>query len=126
MSKANLQDMSASELIDSFAALAVEQDNAERQGKHGDIASITRLFWQMDALKNELKNRDGDQRRELLVLFDHPNMHVRLKAAKASLAVAPEAARRMLESIASSRRQPQAGDAGMCLWNLDRGVFVPE
>jgi len=32
----------------------------------------------------------------------------------------------MLERIQEWQRQPQAGDAGMCLWNLDRGVFVPK
>jgi hypothetical protein len=48
-----------------------------------------------------------------------------LKAAKNSLAVAPEEARRVIQSIADSREQPQAGEAGMSLWNLDRGVFKP-
>jgi hypothetical protein len=46
-------------------------------------------------------------------------------AAKLTLAVAPAAARQMLESIQNSDEQPQAMDAGMCLWNLDRGVFKP-
>ncbi len=52
-------------------------------------------------------------------------MQVRVNAAKATLAVAPQQARQMLQAIADSQWQPQAGDAGMCLWNLDRGVFVP-
>jgi hypothetical protein len=42
------------------------------------------------------------------------------------LAIAPDKARRMIESIAASRCYPQAGDAGMCLTMLDRGVFVPK
>jgi hypothetical protein len=58
-------------------------------------------------------------------LFEHPNMQVRLNAAKATLAVAPKAARQALEAIAASRHHPQAGDAGMSLWNLDEGVFKP-
>jgi hypothetical protein len=37
--------------------------------------------------------------------------------------VAPERARRMLEIIAESREYPQAGDAGMTIDCLDRGIF---
>jgi hypothetical protein len=73
----------------------------------------------------ELKARDGDQRRALLKLYDHPNAQVRLKATKATLAVAPEVARRMLETIAESREFPQAGEAGMSIDNLDAGIFKP-
>ena len=46
-------------------------------------------------------------------------------AAKLTLAVAPAAARQMLQNIENSKRYPQAGDAGMSLWNLDQGVFKP-
>src|SRR5262249_46404110 len=67
----------------------------------------------------------GDQRRALLPLYDHPNAQVRLKAVKATLAVAPERARRMLEIIADSREYPQAGDAGMTIDALDQGIFKP-
>jgi hypothetical protein len=48
------------------------------------------------------------------------------KAAHATLAIEPEAGRAMLESIAASRHYPQAGDAGMSLDNLDRGVYKPK
>jgi hypothetical protein len=50
---------------------------------------------------------------------------VRLKAAVTTLAVAPDAARRMLKDIEESLEYPQAGDPGMTLWNLDQGVFKP-
>jgi hypothetical protein len=76
-------------------------------------------------VEEELKARDGDQRRALLDLYDHPNAQVRLNAAKATLAVAPESARRMLQTMADSREFPQAGDAGMTLDSLDRGIFKP-
>jgi uncharacterized protein DUF2019 len=81
---------------------------------------------QIFAIGGELKRRPGDQRRALLPLYDHPNIEVRLRAAKRTLAVAPVEARRMIESIAASRWFPHAGDAGMCLELLDRGIFVPE
>jgi len=49
----------------------------------------------------------------------------RLNSMKATLALAPDAARRALEALAASREFPQAGDAGMSLINLDRGIFKP-
>jgi hypothetical protein len=79
----------------------------------------------MEEVKGELKARAGDERRALLRLYDHPNAQVRLKAVKATLAVAPERARRMLEIIAESREYPQAGDAGMTIDALDQGIFRP-
>ena len=123
MTRLDLHDLTVAQLIQRFAAMGVEQDKAEIWG---DNAKVTQLFWQMEAVENELKIRPGDERKALLTLYDHPNVQVRLKAAKATLAVAPDDARRLLQIIASSRRQPQAGDAGMCLWALDEGIFVPE
>lgn len=122
MSRADLTKMVVPDLVDRFAAIALRQDEAIF---NDDNALYSRLFWQMEAVEQELKARDGDQRRALLSLFDHKSIQVRLMAAKATLAVAPDVARRMLEVIANSNWQPQAGEAGMSLWNLDRGVFKP-
>ena len=74
---------------------------------------------------NELKGREGDQRRLLLELFTFPNMQVRVQAAKLTLAVAPVEARKQLQAIADTHWLPQAGDAGMSLSFLDRDVFKP-
>jgi hypothetical protein len=60
-----------------------------------------------------------------LRLYGHPNAQVRLMAAKATLALVPEAGRRLLQAIAESGPGPQAGDAGMSLDNLARGIFKP-
>jgi hypothetical protein len=68
-----------------------------------DIAEASRLFWRLAEIEDELKGREGDQRRVLLSLYDHPNAQVRLKAVKATLAVAPEIARKELQAIADSR-----------------------
>jgi hypothetical protein len=54
-----------------------------------------------------------------------PIRRVRLKAAKATLAVAPETALKMLRTIAESREYPQAGEAGISLDNLKDGIFKP-
>jgi len=123
MTQIELKDLKVAELVERFATAGVEQNQALLCDQ---FARFSRLYWQMDAINNELRSRPGDQRRALIALFSHADMQVRLKAAKATLAVDPEAARRMLRVIVDSHQQPQAGDAGMCLWNLDRGVFVPE
>lgn len=119
---ANFAVLSAEELVTVFSDIAIKQDDAI---SWDDNKRFNRLFWKMEAVEQELKQRRGDERRMLTSLYGHPNMQVRLMAAKATLAVAPEAARRLLEAIRDSGWPPQAGDAGMSLWNLDRGVFKP-
>lgn len=123
MKSINLSDLSVAELIERFTAICIEQNKALFED---EIAKFNRLFDEMAAVRNELRSRPGDQRRALCALFDHPDPQVRLQAARLSLAVAPDEARRVIEAIAASRRYPQAGGAGMCLTMLDRGVFVPE
>jgi ribosomal protein L29 len=117
-----LQDLSVDQLLERFTAIALEQDQAVLMD---EIARFNKLFDQMDAVKKELRSRSGDQRRALLALYDHPNIQVRLKAAVGTLAVEPESARKLLQSIADSREYPQAADAGMTLGELDRGIFKP-
>ncbi len=114
--------MSVQELVENFAAIAVAQDAALLDS---DNIKFSRLFRQMEEVSAELKTRSGDQRRALLALYDHPNAQVRLKAADATLAVTPEAARGKLKEIAESHEFPQAGDAGMSLWALDQGISKP-
>lgn len=123
MKQKPLNELSVAELVNEFSAIGVEQDKALIQD---DSETYTPLFWQMQAVQKELKGRSGDQRRALLTLYDYPNMQVRLAAAKATLAVAPTEARQLIEAIAATTWYPQAGDAGMCLTALDRGIFVPE
>jgi hypothetical protein len=115
--------MTTSELVKRFAEIGMEEDEALRTN---DLQRYKRLARQMRAIDDELKSRPGDQRRSLLSLYDHPNCQVRLMAAKLTLAVAHEPARRMLQLIYERRHQPQSGDAGMCLSMLDRGAFVPK
>jgi uncharacterized protein YdcH (DUF465 family) len=122
MTPANVKSMTVDQLVERFRAIALDQDKALLRNDH---ARFNRLFDEMESIKRELKGRSGDQRRALLALYDHPNAQVRLKAVKATLAVEPLVARRMLEIIADSREYPQAGDAGMTIYALDSGVFKP-
>ena len=110
------------DLLQSYALIGVAQDDALAANR---LREFNQLFAQKQMIERELKLRNGDQRSKLMELYSHPNMQVRLNAAKATLAVRPEQARRQLELISVSGEFPQAGDAGMSLWNLDRGVFKP-
>ena len=122
MKRMDLRDMNVDQLVERFPAIALDQDQALLRSQY---AKFNRLFDQMEDVKGELKARDGDQRQALLRLYDHPNAQVRLKAVKATLAVVPERARHMLETMAESGEYPQAGDAGMTIDALDRGIFRP-
>ncbi len=114
--------MTISQQVDRFAENGVAQDQALL---YDEIDEFTRLYWQMDAIRNELKARGQDAWLALLGLYNHSNMQVRLQAAKCTLAVAPVAARHELEAIKNSRHFPQAGDAASTLGNLAEGRFKP-
>lgn len=123
MKRSGLSTMTDDELVKRFAEIALGQDQALL---HDEISRFNKLYSEKRAIEDELKARPGDQRRLLLRLYGHENAQVRLNAAKATLAIAPSAAREALERLASSKEFPQAGDAGMSITNLDRGIFKPE
>jgi hypothetical protein len=90
-----------------------------------DTKKYNRLFAKMQDIENELKRREGDQRRALLPLLDHRNVQVRMMAAHAVLAIAPTLARKAFESVRESEVFPQAMNAGMTLRALDNGTYIP-
>ena len=122
MTRLKLETATVHQLVEHFVELSLDQDNALLRG---DIRKVNRLFDCLEDVEHVLKEREGDQRRALIAFYEHPNMQVRVTAAKATLAIAPVAARRVLESIRASKWQPQALDAGMCLRALDQGIFKP-
>jgi hypothetical protein len=117
-----LPELNVKQLVELFASICIDQDDALLRL---DTARYNRLYEQMRKVEDELKGRSSDQRRALEVLFHHRNLQVRLQAAQATLAVLPVAARKLLEKIAGSKKYPQAGDAGMSIVNLDRGIYKP-
>lgn len=123
MRKSILGQMSDSELVECFAEIGIAQDGALF---HERYAKFNRLFDKMKAIGDELRLRDRDARLALQTLYAHPNLQVRLQAAKWTLGVAPVEARRVIQQIYDLKLYPQAGDAGMCLSNLDDGTFKPE
>ena len=122
MKRKAVSDMSDEQLVERFIANCLEQEQALL---YDDINLFNRLFALMRNVVNELKGRPGDQRHALLDLYDHPNLQVRIKAVKNSLALAPDEGRRVLQEIANVTNRPQALEAGMSLRNLKAGIFKP-
>ncbi|MHB8885807.1 MAG: DUF2019 domain-containing protein [Methylovirgula sp.] len=123
MKSSELEQLTVDELVERFAEICIAEDDALFRHQH---AKFNRLFKTMCAVGNELRRRGRGARLELQRLYRHPNMQVRLKAAKWTLAVAPDAARNVIQSIRDSKWPPQYLEAGMCLSNLDDGTFRPD
>jgi hypothetical protein len=117
-----LTRLSADELVQRFADLSAQHGDAIY---HWETARANRIYPKIQAVADELKSREGDQRAQLLRLYDHPNIFVRLKAAKATLAVEPLVAREAIQRIADSKERPAAFEAGMSLAMLDEGIYTP-
>ncbi len=122
MKPAKVEGMTVTQLVEYFMAIALAQDEAMRID---DSATYNRLFRQMEVVEKELEAHTGDQRQALLPLLDHPNAQVRLTSAIATLALAPEAARRALQIISDREEYPQAADARGMMRAVDEGSFVP-
>jgi len=118
----NLADMSNDELVERFADICVKQDKALLSDQ---ISKFNELYQQKSAVNAELKERGVVARLALLKLYDHPNMQVKLEAAKATLAVAPGEARQLIKFLAESNWMPQAGYAAFALEDLDTGFWKP-
>jgi hypothetical protein len=120
--KLDLKSMTTADLVSRFEAHALAQSQAQLED---EMRKIKRTFFLMVDIASELKSRPGDQRQALVALYDHPHIHVRLKAVKSTLALEPIRGRRLLEDIAKSNDFPDAGEAGMSISNLDNGIFRP-
>lgn len=122
MKDQNLKALSDAELVRSFLKLSLSKAKAVMET---DTRKLKKLYPQAEAMIHELRLREGDKRRLLIVLYNHPNPQVRLDAATATLAISPEDARRMLQMICDRKEHPYALEAGMRLDALDGGIFRP-
>jgi Domain of unknown function (DUF2019) len=122
MRGAELKKLSTSELAARFRDYALQQEGAQLDG---DTGKYRGLYQKMESIDAELRARGQDARRALLPLLNEQNMRVRYEAAVRLLAIVPDRARAVLEEIAKSQVMPEAGDAGMMLLNLQKGIFKP-
>lgn len=130
MKDTDLRTMTIDQLVERFAQIGVAQYQALEEHEdwieNNPNLRFNQLFNRMNEVDLELRSRGREARLALQRLYDHPNIQVRLKAAKRTLAVAPDTARRVIETIAGSQWYPQAGEAGMTLFALDDGIFKPD
>lgn len=120
--KSNLSDLTASQLVERFIAVALDQDDALLDGRYG---KYNRLYDGLEDIAEELKRRSGDQRRALLPLLEHLNAQVRLKASIATLAISPDLARHTLQSISDRNEYPQAAEARGMISAIKEGRYIP-
>jgi len=59
MKRLKLADMTVDQLVERFTAITLDQDKAILRNEH---AKFNRLFSEMEAVKQELRARSGDQR----------------------------------------------------------------
>lgn len=124
MKRVDLKKFTVDQLLERYVAIGLAEED---EVLFGDSSSYyNQLFRKEQAVVDELERRPGDQRQALLALYEHENLWIRLSSIKNSLAFAPKRARRILQEVADSKKQPYAGEAGMTLWALDKGIFVPE
>lgn len=123
MSAIDIRRMTVIELVEHFTELCLGQFAAELSGKYSLENSLIRRSIRV---ADELKAREGDQRRALVPLLSHPNPQVRVMAAEFTLSVAPIAARQTLQEIWDRKEFPQAAQAMGTLRALERGDRVPD
>jgi hypothetical protein len=78
MKRLNFKEVGTAQLVQEFTALAIQQGDALLEH---ESAKVTRLYWAIDGINEELKARPGDQRAAFTSAPNHPNLQVRLKAA---------------------------------------------
>jgi HEAT repeat protein len=119
MSKARLAPKSNAELVDLFREYALMQ---ERVLLDSNTSKYNKLYDKMEAIEEELTARGLDARKLLLTLLTDKNFRVRYAAAVRSLGVDRERAIATLREIEASHKMPEAGEAGMTLYFIERGI----
>lgn len=116
------QVASVQELVERFVSTGLAQYEAAYVV---DTGKYNRLYARMQDIRGELRRREGDQRRALLPLLNHPNVQVRMMAAHTVLTISPDLARKAFQSVRDSGIFPQAADASGTLRALDNGTYIP-
>jgi hypothetical protein len=123
MKTGSLAQLTTDDLVTHFVGIMLLQDKALIEDD--DVGKYNLLYQQALAIVEELRARPGDQRRELVKLYGHDNPQVRLMAAKWTFALEPERARHVLQDLHDRQVFLYGGSAGMTLWMLDSGRYVP-
>lgn len=117
-----LEMASVEDLVALFAGIAVKQNVALENFRSSEY---NRLYGLMEEVEAQLKSREGDQRRALMLLYRHSNPTVCFKAAIATFALAPDEARDVLQLIKNRKEFPIAMNASQMLSAIDEGRYIP-
>jgi hypothetical protein len=118
MSTKKMPEMTVEELVMAYADIVTQQDEAF---KNTCIAEFTKLYWQRDAIKEELKSRPGDQREMLAALFKSKKSWVRICVARDTFALDEARARMHIQYVIDHSWDPYRGEARSVLGAWDRG-----
>ncbi|MCQ8783342.1 DUF2019 domain-containing protein [Mangrovibrevibacter kandeliae] len=117
-----LISLTLQELVAEFVEVSLQQERAERLLEQSKINRAVRRRFE---IRDELKCRDGDQRRMLRDLYDHPSSQVQLNAASSTLFHFPEEARQKIEYLSRWEVGLVALEARTLLSALDKRGWVP-
>ncbi len=123
MRSVQLQEITTDELVQQFAQLAHDMGAAVLDS---ETRRFNRMFPRMQAIDRELRSRGPGARIALFPLLEDKDRFVRYYSAKYVLGLVPDRARRVIEEIAQFKVDALSGDAGMCLYALDKGIFKPD
>jgi hypothetical protein len=111
------------QLVEEFIRISKERGAAILDS---NTINAKRTFEEMRAVDRILRSRGRDSRLALLPLLEDKDRFVRYFAAKYLLGLVPDRARHVIEEIAKLKYDALSGDAGMCLYALDKGIFKPD
>ncbi len=117
-----IDNLANEKLIALFASSSEQQYNMIIDD---DIKKYNLLVEKQDEIVKELRKRGLEARLELTKLFNHPNIQVRLNAARRSIGVAREPALNVLRQIMKEDFGPFRLDAGMTVALVEDGTVTP-
>jgi hypothetical protein len=123
MKPTHLAELKTPQLIEEFKNLAHRMGLAVLDS---ETTLFNRMFPKMQAIDRELRSRGREARVALSPLLESEDRFVRYYAAKYLLGLFPDRARLVIEEIARFKYDALCGDAGMCLYALDEGIFKPD
>lgn len=115
-------NLTTDELITLFVSLSERQYPLTL---NDEVKLATLLVRQQDEIGKELRRRGVEARLELTKLFDHPNIQVRMNAAKRSLGIARDPALNVLRQITKEDFGAFRLSAGMTIALVEDGTINP-
>ena len=117
-----LEELTIDELIARFILIGEKQYPLTLRG---EVKKYNLLVENEGKINKELRRRGIEARLELVKLFIHPNIQVRMNAARRSLGIAREPALNVLRQITKEDFGPFRLDAGMAIALVEDGTVNP-